>query len=105
MDTWFFEVSLALMMLAIAVAMLVAYQGYLRSGTARRLSRMLRRIGLEPSIATRKDPESAAVVQEIWQRCRSCGVQGHCERWLNGEVSGDNLFCPNSETFARLLHD
>ncbi len=104
MNTWSFEVSLALMMLAIAVALIIAYQGYLRSGTARRLSRMLRRVGLDPAIATRKDPEAAAVIQEIWQRCRRCSVEGHCERWLNREVGGTNQFCPNAKTFERLLH-
>ncbi len=104
MSTGYSEISLALMMLAAAVVLVVAYQGYLRAGTARRLTGMLRRVGLNPDLLTRKGPEAEAVVQEIWQRCRNCSVEGHCERWLAGEVTGDNAFCPNARTFAQLGH-
>ena len=102
MNIGYFEIGIALMMLAISVAMVVAFQGFLRAGTVRRLTRMLRRVGLNPDLMARKGPESAAVIQEIWQRCRNCSVEGHCERWLNGEVAGTNAFCPNAPALLRL---
>ncbi len=102
MGTWNLEISLAIMMLAVTVAMIVAFQGYLRMGSARRLSRMLMRMGLGGTDLSRQDPVAAATIEEIWKRCRKCQFEGHCERWLNGEVGGDNTFCPNAEAFRAL---
>ncbi len=104
MSTWYLEISIALMMLAITVAMVVAFQGYLRMGTARRLIRMLARVGLNSTAMVNQDPASKATVEEIWQRCRKCQLEGHCEQWLKGEVRGDNSFCPNATTFRLMTH-
>jgi hypothetical protein len=32
-------------------------------------------------------------------RCRRCPVEDVCERWLAGELEGDNGFCPNANVF------
>ena len=104
MATGYFEISVALMMLALTVAMVIAFQGYLRIASARRLIRMVARVGLGSLAMDRRDPVSQTAVEEIWQRCRNCQLEGHCERWLNGEVGGDNTFCPNEAAFRRLTH-
>ena len=41
-------------------------------------------------------------MKEVRDRCRHCASEDYCERWLEGEVQGENQFCPNARVF-RLL--
>jgi hypothetical protein len=45
------------------------------------------------------------VMREIEHNCALCETQGHCRRWLkkSEDPKGYRKFCPNAETFDRLL--
>ncbi len=66
------------------------------------MMRMLRRVGLDPEIATLRDTK--AIMKEVRSRCGKCPKEGLCEDWLEGEVKGKNVFCPNAPVFD-LLHE
>ena len=97
-----FQIILALAMLTATVMMIVTYHAFRRAGSARRIARMMKRLGLDPTIMKRGEAQSMAVAEEVWDRCRKCPVEGHCERWLRGDVSGGHTFCPNAGTFHLL---
>ena len=62
---------------------------------------MMMRIGLDLK-ANNHDPETQANLQAVRSRCLKCTAEDYCERWLDSEVSGDNDFCPNAQTFRDL---
>lgn len=62
-------------------------------------------LGLDPGMFTFIDPQSMAIGKEVRRRCRRCLREDLCERWLAGEVEGDNNFCPNAQTFDALKED
>lgn len=89
------EIYTGVLMLAIGIGLIWLYFGYLGRSSDNRMSRMLRRVGL--------DRQKIEVVDaEVRSRCRRCPSEALCERWLAGEVSGDNAFCANASTFSRL---
>jgi len=69
---------------------------------------MLARVGVDPLIAVpaRCDTVFECVIEacmkESRRRCRECQAIELCERWLAGDQSGDNDFCPNSTVFSEL---
>ena len=87
-------------MLVIAAGMVIAWQRYRTRSSERRMLGMLTRMGLDPTIITSGDIET--IMKEVRSRCRQCAVEGHCERWLRGEETGDNSFCPNHRVFEIL---
>jgi hypothetical protein len=89
------EIYTGVLMLAIGVGLTWLYFGYLRRSSDNRRSRMLRRIGLDRQ-------KIEAVDAEVRSRCLKCPSEALCERWLAGEASGNNAFCPNASTFSRL---
>ena len=89
------EIYTGVLMLAIGAGLIWLYFAYLGRSSDSRRSRMLQRIGLNRQ-------KIEAVDAEVRSRCRRCPSEALCERWLSGEVSGDNAFCPNASTFSRL---
>lgn len=71
-------------------------------GANRRRGAMMARIGLHPDAVSLDSPHTVDLGVAVRHRCRGCTVDGYCERWLAGEVQGDNSFCPNAETFKAL---
>ena len=90
----------ALVMLAVAIVMAVAYRKYLKANSERRMRAMLESVGLDPEIADIGGIET--IMSEVRQRCTSCNAESVCEDWLNSDEKGDNDFCPNKRVFEIL---
>jgi hypothetical protein len=69
------------------------------AAVAWRRKRMMARVGLDPELAERGGPRTRLVMKGTAARCAECTSVRLCERWLAGQVEGDNVFCPNSKTF------
>ena len=95
-------ISVAIFMVAVAVASIVWLQSHRVAGVARRMTAMMARVGVEPGAPALGDPGPKAVMKVMRQRCIRCPREDFCDRWLAGEVSGDNTFCPNAQTFGTL---
>ncbi|MEJ2130935.1 MAG: DUF6455 family protein, partial [Gammaproteobacteria bacterium] len=104
-ETWimptFFDIGIAVVMVAVAVVAVVAFRRYHRAAADSRRQRMMAKVGLDE--ATLADPTIAEIVSEVRQRCTRCTSEAQCERWLAGEAGGDNAFCPNAQVFEKLL--
>jgi len=100
MNMSLFQIIAALFMLSAAIALVVTFRRYKAAASERRMSNMLECVGLDPAIASSGD--NAAIMKEIRQRCRTCATEGICERWLAGDVDGENFFCPNAKVFDAL---
>lgn len=87
-------------MLGIVTTSILAIHGYLRARSERRLEAMLSHAGLDPATLSRRRGEAATIAAR--RRCRGCACEDLCERWLRGEVSGSNDFCPNAKAFAAM---
>lgn len=100
MNLSLFQILAALLMLAAAIALVVAYRKYLAAGSERRMKSMLETVGLDSRLLSSADTKT--IVHEIRQRCQSCSAEDVCEHWLAGNKSGDNSFCPNARVFDEL---
>ncbi|MEE8197401.1 MAG: DUF6455 family protein, partial [Acidiferrobacterales bacterium] len=70
--------------------------------TVTRMVRMMSRVGLDTRILTEGSTRVKTIMKEAQTRCDRCKVTDQCELWLTGKVGGENTFCPNASTFARL---
>ena len=100
MNPEIFEIMIAVLMVAVSVIVVMWIREYMATASERRTMRMLMSVGLDPEIATRRDTE--AIMKEVRRRCQKCYKEGLCEKWLAGEVKGDNSFCPNARVFDHL---
>lgn len=100
MDFSMTQILAALVMVGVGVALTIGYRKYLAANSERRMRAMLESVGLDPEIADIGGIET--IMSEVRQRCSSCNAETACERWLDGEVQGENDFCPNSKVFAVL---
>ncbi len=96
------EISVAIIMVGVAVAIIVWLQSSQAAASGRRMMGMMTRVGLDPGTATLGDPRNMAIRKEARRRCKRCPREGLCDRWLAGKVKGDNTFCPNAQTFRIL---
>ena len=96
-----FEINLAIFMLAVSVALLVWFQRSRLAASAKRMIGMITRTELDP-VAVQGDPRNVAIVKEMRSRCIRCPREDYCDRWLAGDVEGDNAFCPNAQTLGTL---
>lgn len=90
-------ISAAILMVGVGAAILLWLRGDLAAGSARRMTGMMRRAGLDAAALV--DPQAKAMLKTTRRRCRSCPREDLCDRWLAGEVPGGNAFCPNAQTF------
>ena len=95
-----FEISIAIILVVLAAALVSVFLKYKAAGSERRMMRMMKRVGLNPEIARQGDTET--IVREIRRQCRKCQAEDPCEQWLEGEIEGDNAFCPNTPVFKIL---
>lgn len=95
-----FDISIAIILVTVAIALVALFLRYKAGASERRMKEMLQRAGLDPEIATQADSES--IIREVRRLCRKCQSEDLCERWLAGEVGGDNAFCPNAQVFEEL---
>jgi hypothetical protein len=96
------QITVAIIMVGLAVAIIMWIQSSLAAASARRMKSMMARVGLNPGPAMLRDLRTMATIKEARRRCRRCPREGLCERWLAGEVEGDNTFCPNAQIFDTL---
>ncbi len=90
----------ALIMVVIAIGLVYAIRQYLANQSERRMRTMLIKIGLDPVVISSGDTQ--AIMREVRQRCRTCSSEDVCERWLTGEETGENDFCPNAQVFESM---
>ncbi len=95
-----FQISVAIFMAVVCIALVVWIRTYINATSEWRMMHMLERAGLDPEIATSGDTE--AIIREVRSRCRKCQTEDLCERWLAGEEKGENTFCPNANIFRSL---
>ena len=96
------HISVAIVMVAVTAVLFLWFQRSLAAGSARRMTRMLTRVGLDPYIITLGDPQTKAIMKEARRRCGNCRVEDFCNRWLTGDCEGGNAFCPNARVFDSL---
>lgn len=100
MNDPFFQFIAALAMAGAAVVLFFAFRHFLVANSDRRMRAMIESVGLDPDEVTNANIDT--VMKEVRQRCRDCKVDDVCDRWLAGEVDGDNAFCPNARVFEVL---
>ena len=100
MDMSLMQILGAIVMVGVATALVFGYQKYLAVGSEWRMLRMLKRVGVDPAIASSGDHK--AIMKGIRQRCQKCASEDVCERWLTGDEHGGYAFCPNSNVFDAL---
>ena len=100
MEPTVMQVIAGVVMLIVAAGMVTAWRRYRIASSERRMLGMLSRIGLDPTIVSSGD--IGTIMSEVRSRCRQCAAEGQCERWLRGEETGDNSFCPNHRVFEIL---
>ncbi len=98
------HISVAIVMVAATAVLFLWLQRSVAAGSARRMTHMLTRFGLDPYIITLGDPQTKAVMKEARRRCGNCRVEDFCNRWLIGECEGGNAFCPNARVFRSLAN-
>ncbi len=96
------HISVAIVMVAVTAVLFLWFQRSLAAGSARRMTRMLKRVGLDPYIITLGNPKTKAIMKEARRRCGNCRVEDFCNRWLTGDCEGGNAFCPNAGVFHHL---
>lgn len=94
------DISIAAVLLIVAAILVVWIRRYMAAGSERRMLRMLDRLGVDPAVAASGD--KAAIMAAVRSRCRQCQSEALCERWLAGQETGGNEFCPNAEVFEML---
>lgn len=96
-----FEISAAIVMLVLTVTLLALFLRMKRAASWSRLTRMMTRLGLDP-LGEADSRQLTAIMNDVRKRCSRCPSEALCERWLAGEVGGDNLFCPNAYKFGTI---
>ena len=102
MDPTVNETTVAIIMIAVAIALVVWFHSDLALNSLRRMKRMMKRIGLDPNATINGDQQTRATLKGVTGRCLRCTCEDYCERWLNGEIAGSNDFCPNAQVFQEL---
>ena len=92
--------GIAIILVAAAAILVTAFLKYRRVSSEKRMLAMMERMGLDPELARYGDNDS--VIQAVRGQCRKCQSEALCDRWLAGEESGDNDFCPNAQIFSYL---
>jgi hypothetical protein len=97
MNPTLFEIGVAAVMVAVSVALIAWFWRDMAAASGRRTMDMLAGAGVGNI-----PPDTEPIMQDVRKRCRRCPSEGLCERWLAGNVEGDNSFCPNAQIFRKL---
>ena len=100
METSLIQIIVAISMLIVVVLLFFGLRRYQLRNSERRMLAMLESVGLDPEIATSGDMDT--IMGEVRHRCQRCQSEALCERWLKGEETGSNEFCPNARVFEVL---
>lgn len=96
------QIGIAIIMVGVAGGGILWLRSNMAAASARRMMRMMKRIGLDLRTAMPDEPQAMTIGKEVRRRCRRCSREDLCERWLAGQVEGDGAFCPNAEAFRSL---
>jgi len=91
--------QIAFLLVFITAVLVFRFRSMLSSKSQSRMYRMMARVGVLP----RSDKRTGLDMQEVRARCRRCPAEDVCERWLAGEIEGDNGFCPNADVFDGVI--
>ncbi len=100
MNTTLSDIGTAIPLVFIATALFVWFCKQLEAASRSRLRRMMASFGLDLDKVGSSDAGTGLDMHAVQYRCRRCPVENVCERWLAGEIAGDNIFCPNAKIFA-----
>lgn len=100
MDYTTTQIIAAILMVVIAIGLIITWRRYQATNAERRRTAMLESVGLDPALVSSGDMPT--IMREVRQRCEHCQSEDLCERWLRGEESGGNEFCPNARVFEVL---
>ena len=94
------DMGTAILFVVIAATLIVWFRKKLSAASLSRMHRMMASVGLDPDKVASSDAGAGLDMQAVRTRCRMCPAEDLCERWLAGEVDGDNGFCPNAKIFG-----
>ncbi len=97
--------TIAITMLAVSAILIFSYLRFMANGSEKRMTRMMKREGLDIDTMRLDDPVVIDVIANVRARCRKCQREDYCERWLSGEVEGENIFCRNADVFLQMTED
>lgn len=100
MNTTLSDIGTAILLVVVATALFVGFCRKLEAASRSRLRRMMAHYGLDLDKLANFDAGTGLDMHAVRSRCRRCPVENVCERWLAGEIAGDNAFCPNAKIFA-----
>ncbi len=100
MNPVWFEMIIAAVLVAAAITLVTWFLRYKSSRSDRRMYNMLQRVGVDPKIIEEGDQD--AIMMAVRRRCQKCQAEDVCERWLAGQLEGENSFCPNANVFRTL---
>ena len=100
MNPTLFEIGVTIFMVVVSVALVVWFFGHAPAASEKRMMHMLTRAGVDPEFSRHVD--TWAILHVARGRCSRCRSEDLCDRWLAGNVEGDNSFCPNAQIFRVL---
>lgn len=100
MNPTLFEIGVAVCMVTVIAALVVLFARSLAEASAGRTLLMLAHAGVDPELARHADTDPG--MRDVRRRCRGCRSEDLCDRWLAGNVGGDNSFCPNAQIMRKL---
>jgi Family of unknown function (DUF6455) len=103
MDINLSDTQIALIITVVAAALVVWFRNTIAAASRSRMYRMMAKLGVDPNKLGRAAGSASASVETVRTRCRMCPSEDVCERWLSGEIEGDNGFCPNARIFDGVL--
>jgi len=100
MNPTLFEIGMAIFIVALGVALIVWFFRHAAAASEKRMMHMLTRTGVDLAFSGHDD--TWAILHVARGRCSGCRSKDLCNRWLAGNVEGDNSFCPNAQIFRIL---
>lgn len=102
MASTLFQYYFAIFMVAVIGALFIWFMRSESAASTGRMMGMMKRVGLDPGSAVLGRRQTGAALKAARRRCGRCPREDFCDRWLAGEVEGDDAFCPNAGTFRVL---
>ncbi len=94
--------TIAALMLVVIVTLVGWFYLTKKDASTRRRMRMIKRLGIDMDGGEFDHLQAMALMKDVRRRCDKCPSEALCERWLAGEVEGDNQFCPNAEVLKAI---
>ena len=97
------DIGTAIFLVIATITLFVGFCRFVEAASRYRLRRMMASFGLDLDDIEDSDPGTSLNMHAVRSRCRRCPVENVCERWLAGEIAGDNNFCLNAKVFAHAV--